>query len=557
MTRVAFYIRVSSEEQARDGYGIPAQITNLEHEVAKFADKGWTHDKSLIYKDEGYSGANAARPAFKKMMLDAKQKKFDVILVWKIDRLFRNIKLLLSFVEEIGYCGVDFKSATEPFDTTSVGKFIFQMFGCIAELERNTILERTVNGKKESAKAGNYVGGAIPFGYFSEDKKIKICEDEAQIVRNIFNWFTKEKYSLGKIADRLTKHKVRSKTDREKRGRRTVNPTGFWVISVVRKILQREAYIGKYYYNRFGKNKEGKIREKPQSEWIVFECPAIIDRQTFWRAQVRLAQLKKYSNNTKNQYLFSTKIVCGNCGSVFTGSVSNKKTKNYRCGKNNKTKVAQVCPAGGISETIIESHVRPYVFKLLENPEEALRQIANRARNSPHYQIMLEEQDKLRENLEENRLARNRVKEAFRRGVYSQEELAEEVRILDGQLDDIQNELAAIEAELSASEDRQSKALSIKEMAESLSKSIQNPTYEDRRDIYQAIINKITVKSEKIRIELYVPKAEPKDVVQERRIQKSLKTIDSRKGPTKELEVFHNTKEVIKSNDAYGGTGWS
>ena len=100
--RVAAYIRVSTSEQAREGYGLDTQLRNIKNEVERYADKGWVLDEKLIYRDEGKSGAIESRPAFQKMLTDAKAGKFDLLLTWKIDRLSRSTKTLLDTMDKFG-----------------------------------------------------------------------------------------------------------------------------------------------------------------------------------------------------------------------------------------------------------------------------------------------------------------------------------------------------------------------------------------------------------------------------------------------------------------------
>ena len=112
--KIAVYIRVSTEDQAKEGYSLEVQREHLE----SFAKReGFEIFK--VYQDDGISGYSAERPALKELLKDAKEKKFDLVLVYKIDRFSRNLKDLLNLVDELSSSGIGFKSATEPFDTTT------------------------------------------------------------------------------------------------------------------------------------------------------------------------------------------------------------------------------------------------------------------------------------------------------------------------------------------------------------------------------------------------------------------------------------------------------
>ena len=146
--RVAIYLRVSTTEQAEEGYSIAAQRDRLK---AYIVSQGW--ELSEIYEDAGFSGGNLNRPAFLKLREDLRKKNFDLILVYKLDRLSRNMRDLSNLVHEMDESGVYFKSATEPFDTTTpAGKLIFNMLGSVAEFERGMIAERVKMGMLQKAK---------------------------------------------------------------------------------------------------------------------------------------------------------------------------------------------------------------------------------------------------------------------------------------------------------------------------------------------------------------------------------------------------------------------
>jgi len=110
---VALYLRVSTEEQAREGFSIPAQRERL---PAFATAQDWTVVE--IYSDEGVSGAKLERPCLSRLRTDAEAKKFDLVLVWKVGRLSRKVGQLASLVEELDRYGISLRSVTEPFDTS-------------------------------------------------------------------------------------------------------------------------------------------------------------------------------------------------------------------------------------------------------------------------------------------------------------------------------------------------------------------------------------------------------------------------------------------------------
>ena len=148
--RCAIYIRVSTDEQAKEGYSLEAQEERLRF-FAK--SQGWNIFK--IYKDDGFSAKDINRPALKDLLYDAKLKRFDVVLIYKIDRLSRKLKDLIEIVLQLNEYGIGVKSATETIDTTTpAGRLIFHQFGSFAQYERELISERTKFGMLKRLKQG-------------------------------------------------------------------------------------------------------------------------------------------------------------------------------------------------------------------------------------------------------------------------------------------------------------------------------------------------------------------------------------------------------------------
>lgn len=190
--KAAIYIRVSTEDQAKEGYSLEVQREYLE---------SFTKREGLelfkVYQDDGISGYSAERPALKELLKAAKEKKFDLVLVYKIDRFSRNLKDLLNLVDELSFSGIGFKSATEPFDTTtSAGKLMFQQLGSFAEFERNRIAERVFPGMVKGVQRGNWQGARYaPYGYkYNKEKKLlEIGEEESKVVKLIYTMFLCDK----------------------------------------------------------------------------------------------------------------------------------------------------------------------------------------------------------------------------------------------------------------------------------------------------------------------------------------------------------------------------
>lgn len=148
MTRCAIYCRVSTIDQ---------NPMNQENALREYAERE-QYDIYKVYTDKT-SGSKQSRPALNKLMFDARARKFNVVIVWKLDRLGRSLKHLLQITQEWNKKDIDFVCITQNIDTTnSTGKLVFHILGAIAEFERELISERTKEGLKTAAKKGRKPG---------------------------------------------------------------------------------------------------------------------------------------------------------------------------------------------------------------------------------------------------------------------------------------------------------------------------------------------------------------------------------------------------------------
>ena len=234
MRRAALYIRVSTLEQAQEGYSVGEQRERL---IAYCKAQDWLI--ADIYVDGGYTGSNLNRPGIQKLMSET--EKFDVVLVYKLDRLSRSQRDTLYLIEEIFRPNkVDFVSMQESFDTSSpFGKAMIGLLAVFAQLEREQIKERTWMGRVARAKTGlHHGGGNIPIGYDYEDGKLIVNPYEAEQVRKIYEWYLSGA-SLKAITDKLQDAGYTNK----------YSSYNSW--SSVRNILENETYMrAKYGFTR-------------------------------------------------------------------------------------------------------------------------------------------------------------------------------------------------------------------------------------------------------------------------------------------------------------------
>lgn len=211
MKRIAVYCRVSTEEQAEKNISIPAQQSRI---TSYCHSKGWKVVE--YYIDDGYSGKDLNRPAMQKLIEDCKQDKFDAVAVWKLDRLSRRQRDALQIIEDVFGLNpdssikvdkkTDLVSVTESIDTsTPMGRAQLGIIFIFAQLERETIIERSRFGKKEAAQQGRF-GGGLPYGYDYDKatKQLVINPMQAEAVKLAFEYYLTGKYGFNTIAQMLT-----------------------------------------------------------------------------------------------------------------------------------------------------------------------------------------------------------------------------------------------------------------------------------------------------------------------------------------------------------------
>ena len=226
MPRVALYTRVSTEDQAKEGYSLSAQMERLE---AYCDAQGW--DIVERYVDDGHSGRSIRRPAYRRMMEE--REKWDIVLVMKMDRIHRNSKNFMGMMEDLERWGKKFSSMSESLDTSNaVGRFVVDIIQRIAQLESEQIGERTYMGMRQKAESGQGpLGFRVPFGYRLQDGKLLQEESEAATVRFIYDRYLSGR-SMGMIAWELNGMDV------------TTGTGGQWTVWSISRILHNPVYAG-------------------------------------------------------------------------------------------------------------------------------------------------------------------------------------------------------------------------------------------------------------------------------------------------------------------------
>lgn len=321
ITKAAIYCRVSTQHQV-DKDSLPMQRNDMIN-YAKYVlhIKDWE-----IFEDAGYSGKNMDRPAFKDMMKRIKNREFSHILVWKIDRISRNLLDFSSMYASCKSLGVTFISKNEQFDTsTAMGEAMLKIILVFAELERNMTSERVTATMLSRANDGHWNGGRIPFGYTMSkySKRFIIIENEAIIVHKIFDVYEKEHSIVN------TTRILNESGSRSRRGYK-------WSPTTINIILRNPFYVGTLRYNRQNESQH-TFKLKNASEWVVIpnHHVAIIKKAQFDLCDVWLKKNQRIhgsANHSQRKYhhIFAGLVHCGCCGSLMIATLDRKLADGYR-----------------------------------------------------------------------------------------------------------------------------------------------------------------------------------------------------------------------------------
>lgn len=343
MKRAVIYTRVSTEEQAIEGFSLQAQ----KKEIIDYCNR-YNFEVVKVYEDEGISGKKISnRPQLLQLLEDSYKDIFDIVIVWDISRLSRDSSDTSSIIKKLKSNNIELISATQGIDTrTDEGIFQLQLMGTLAELERKRIIKRVTSGMMQKARMGKWNGGKV-LGYDSKaDKTLAINEKEADVVKRIFNMFL-DGTSISQIAKDLNDSDIQTK-----RGNK-------FSIQAVRDILKNPLYKG---YIRFGqyKNSSKKKIKQNNDETVIYvkgEHEPIIEETIFNKVETIFKSKETGKKGNPGVYLFSSLLRCPKCGAKMNAQKVKRKngyTIYYRCGAK---VIYNECQMGSIREDKIKDKI--------------------------------------------------------------------------------------------------------------------------------------------------------------------------------------------------------
>lgn len=370
-------------------------------------------ENALVYEDEGFSGGSLERPKFKKMMADAADHSFRAIVVYRLDRISRNIGDFAKLIEQFNQMKIDFISIKEQFDTSSpMGRAMMYISSVFSQLERETIAERIRDNMHELSKTGRWLGGVTPTGYASESishvtidgKTRKACKlkpipEEIGMVKLIFDKFL-ETGSLTKTETYLLENGFKTKNGKDftRFALKNIltNPVYLIADAAAYQYLTEhnadlfsdendfDAVHGIMAYNRTLQRPGKANQSRPMEEWIVSvgRHPGAIDGKAWVKAQQLLERnrSKSYRRPRSNVALLSGLLICGSCGDFMRPKVSQRINAKgepiytYLCSMKERSR-GRVCSVKNCSGNIMDADMIEQLKPLSEDGPVFLQQL--------------------------------------------------------------------------------------------------------------------------------------------------------------------------------------
>ncbi|WP_422930055.1 recombinase family protein [Singulisphaera sp. PoT] len=520
--RVALYVRVSGEQQAKEDT-IDSQLRAV---MQRIAGDALECDPELRFVDDGYSGSILARPGLERLRDQAAAGAVDRLYVLDPDRLSRKYAYQVLILEELTQCGVEVIFLRNPVGRGPEADLLLQVQGMISEYERAKIMERCRRGKQHAARRGsvNVLSGA-PYGYRYIGKhegdgeaRYQVLVEEARVVRQIFAWVGQERCSIGEVCRRLRQDGIPTRTGKSSWDRATV-----WMI------LKNPAYKGTA---AFGKTRSGEFkpqRLRPQrgrpehsrrpvsrvdtssEEQIFIEVPRLVSEDMFMEVEDQLEENRRRRRDRPGggRYLLQGLVVCKRCGYGCYGKPTSRAASEgegripyayYRCTGSDAYRFGgqRLCWNKQIRTDMLDSAVWEDVRGLLAEPDRVRLEYERRLQGTqggPNQEV--EHFGKLIGNVKK---MISRLIDIYSEGLLDKSEFEPRISAAKTRLSRLEEEQrqrlveAAQEAELRLVIGR------LEEFASRVSQGLQEPDWTTRREVVRALVKKVEIDDQEIRI---------------------------------------------------------
>jgi site-specific DNA recombinase len=384
------YTRISTDEENQ-----PTSLASQRERLEAFcrSQEGW---RVVAHEQDRMTGSTLARPGLERALALARERKIDLLLVYRVDRLSRNVRQLAQLAEQLDGYGCALRSATEPFDTSAAaGRMMLQMLGVFAEFEHATIVDRVSAGIERRAKQGRWATGRLPFGYRrNEQKDVVADETRAPIVQRVFQLYVRERLGTVAIARRLAAEQA-------------LAPPRGWQPAVVQWLLTNEAYLGRVHWR--GQSYPG-LHEP------------LVDEHTFTRVQALLAERGEdvaRRRGNASDFLLSGVVRCGRCRRAYVGMSARGNGGHYHyyacSGRQKLGRTA--CDGERLNRDQLEQAVIAQLLSLYRNGPLLRAVVAEATRRQQDQRPALEAQHRaIQSELAKAERALDRYYEAFESG---------------------------------------------------------------------------------------------------------------------------------------------
>jgi len=396
--KAALYIRVSTEEQAEEGFSIPAQSKQLSEYCVKNGIEVFK-----IYADEGLSGQKENRPQFQQMVKDAEKKLFNIILVHKFDRFARKVELSQRIKRQLKAAGINVVSITEPIEDSPIGFFQEGILELIAEYYVKNLAAESKKGHVERASQGLH-NGSVPFGYridHTVPALMSINYEQAKTVKLIFDLYINKGYGCTKIARLLNESSTPSPVE------------NVWSFYTVNRIVKNPKYAGYIEYD--GVIYEGKHEPIIDKETHNLVKQYLKDRT--WKREYRGINFERFT--------MLGLLRCGYCGKVMRAHNYTKLHHGYVCNNSMHVDKPSRCTH---RKTYRTDRLESEIEKAIEKAIKA--DIPEISRESNVNDFMHSRKTKLESKL-------SRLKEGYLNGVFDLEEYKKTEKAINRELSEI------------------------------------------------------------------------------------------------------------------------
>lgn len=462
------------------------------------------------FKDEGWSGDTLARPALDQLRQEAKNRKWDAVLIYDPDRLARRYSYQELVIDELKEAELEVLFVTVSSPKNHEDKILHGVRGLFAEYERAKITERFRLGKVRKLKEGHILVGRPLYGYTYVPKQGEkhgyyvINEEEAEVVRMIFN-LSKQGVSIKKIIRHLQEQGIKPK----------YSTRGLWSSSTISRMLRNETYTGKAHWgstygvlpknptntNRYNRRKKSRRKPKPRKEWYFVPVPAIIGKALFNEIQQQLkANSELASRNTKNKYLLTGKTYCS-CGCKRFGEVSKSCSSRllyYRCSSRlTNLPFEQACKEKFIRADMLEQLVWEKLKELMSSPNLMMAQLKKWNEKKEKQLQAPENTTQPQEKLKKLNKEIKRYTKAYGEGILTIKQLKECVN-------PIKEKIAKIEADVLHAKEAETDKIVIPEVEDltlfsnHVKQKLDNPGFEAKRAIVLLIVDKIIADQQEV-----------------------------------------------------------